>query len=287
MSAEERYLVDEYTLTNISSASTLRFIEEKRKPDKPDSEDEDGKLLALGNPTTTSLSSLPFAAQEASRIAEIYETEALLEDAASETMVRQQAAQAEIIHFAAHGEYNVANPSFSTVHLAADEANDGRLEVHELYGLDLTEATNLVVLSACETLLPNSGLNQHSIGGGDEIVALNRAFLYAGTPSVIASLWNVGDEATGLLMERFYTHLRAGYSKADALRQAQQDLRNDEQYAHPYYWAAFVLTGDGGESSPDPFDSWTWLIVGAIVVNLILLAFVSYLKRKAGETRDK
>lgn len=76
-------------------------------------------------------------------------------------------------------------------------------------------------------------------------MGLNRAFLYAGTPTVISSLWNVDDAATGLLMERFYTHWQAGMGKAEALQQAQKDVR--EKYPHPYYWAAFVLTGDGGK----------------------------------------
>jgi CHAT domain-containing protein len=75
-------------------------------------------------------------------------------------------------------------------------------------------------------------------------VGLTRAFIFAGTPSVIATLWNVNDHATGLLMEQFYTRLRAGGSKAAALQQAQQAVRKD--YPHPFYWGAFVLTGDGG-----------------------------------------
>ena len=84
------------------------------------------------------------------------------------------------------------------------------------------------------------------------MVSLNRAFLYAGTPSVMASLWSVDDKVTGLLMERFYTHLRSGMSKAEALRQAQMDVR--AEYPHPYYWAAFVLTGDGRKCDSESSD---------------------------------
>jgi hypothetical protein len=94
-----------------------------------------------------------------------------------------------------------------------------------------------VVLSACET-------NVGAVSAGDEVVGLNRAFLYAGTPTVMASLWNVDDEATALLMEQFYNHLREGISKGEALRQAQREVRTE--YPHPYYWSAFVLTGDPG-----------------------------------------
>ena len=83
---------------------------------------------------------------------------------------------------------------------------------------------------------------------GDEVVGLNRAFLYAGTPgtpTVIASLWTVDDEPTKLLMEDFYNYLRKGMDKAEALRRAQQAVKN--KYSHPYFWAAFSLSGDGGK----------------------------------------
>ena len=219
------YLIDNYTLFNLPSASMLRFLQDKRKPDS-------GELMALGNPTLD----LPFAKQEVEKISNLYATQPLLGRQATERAIRSQANQAGILHLATHGEYNPHSPLFSTLRLAPDNSYDGRLEVHEIYQLDLREATNLVVLSACQTQVGQ-------LSKGDELIGLNRAFLYAGTPSVIATLWNVDDPATGFLMERFYTYLRQGKSKAEALQQAQKDTR--VEYPHPYYWAAFVLTGDG------------------------------------------
>jgi len=93
---------------------------------------------------------------------------------------------------------------------------------------------SLVILSACET-----GLGH--LTNGDEMVGLSRAFIYAGTPSVISSLWMVEDESTSFLMERFYTHLQKK-NKAKSLRMAQ--LETKEKYEHPLYWAPFVLVGD-------------------------------------------
>jgi CHAT domain-containing protein len=226
-----RYLSDDYTLETLPSASVLRFLPEKRKL-------ETGTVLALGNPTTTELMpALHYAEQEVNTIAQLYGTQALLGAVATESAVLSQAGQVEILHIAAHGKYNPHNPLFSTLYLAPDAQHDGRLEVHEIYSLDLTTATNLVVLSACQTQMGQ-------LSKGDELVALSRAFLYAGTPSVMASLWSVDDRVTGLLMERFYIHLRAGMTKAEALRQAQMEVRSE--HPHPYYWAAFVLTGDQG-----------------------------------------
>ena len=179
------------------------------------------------------------AAKEAQAIAKLYQTQAFLEQKATERVLRSQVEESEIVHLAAHGEYNNRNPLFSTIHLAQDEREqyDGRLEVHEVYGLNLARA-KLVVLSACET-------NIGDLSKGDELVGLNRAFIYAQTPTVIASLWSVDDEPTSLLMEQFYTYLRRGMNKAQALRQAQQVVR--KIYPHPYFWAAFSLTGDGGK----------------------------------------
>jgi CHAT domain-containing protein len=108
--------------------------------------------------------------------------------------------------------------------------------VYEIFNLKLN--AELVVLSACET-----GLGKEVRGEG--LIGLTRAFLYAGTPSVAVSLWKVEDRSTAELMARFYRHLKDGRTKAGALRQAQLDLIGDKKFAHPYYWAPFVLVGEG------------------------------------------
>lgn len=223
----KRYLVDEYVITYAPSASVLKFIHDKRNPNE-------GRLLALGNPDQT----LGNATTEIRNIAQLYNAIPLLSSQATESQIHQQASQTDILHLAAHGVYDPFNPLFTRIELAADEEKryDGNLEVHEVYSMDLTNA-NLVVLSACETALGEQS-------AGDEIVGLTRAFLYAGAPSVITSLWNVDDESTAYLMTQFYTHYRGGMGVAAALRQAQFDTM--VEYPEPYYWAAFTLHGDGG-----------------------------------------
>jgi CHAT domain-containing protein len=99
------------------------------------------------------------------------------------------------------------------------------------------DQTSLVVLSGCQTEIGSPSL-------GDDVVALSGAFISAGASTVIASLWSVDDEASAILMKSFYTHLKQGMTKAEALREAQRETR--AKYAHPYYWAAFVLAGDPG-----------------------------------------
>ena len=119
----------------------------------------------------------------------------------------------------------------SALLLAPGNGEDGRLEVRELFATELS--ARLVVLSACET-----GLGK--LSRGDELVGLQRAFLYAGTPAVVTTLWKVDDRASFMLMRTFYEGLQ-GKGPTEALRAAQRALIVD--FPHPYAWAAFVLTG--------------------------------------------
>jgi len=234
-----RYLNEDHTLSTLPSASILQFLKGKRKPNA-------NTILALGNPEIAEpLKDLRFAKSEVDAITGLYKTTPLLGKKATEQAIWQKGGNAGILHLAAHGEYNPSNPLFSTIYLAGnrqaatDSHSDGRLEAREVYDLDL-KATNLVVLSACET-------QKGKLSTGDEVIGLSRAFIYAGTPSIIATLWSVDDEASGLLMQKFYKHLKGGMEKAEALRQAQIEIRTDPKYRHPYYWAAFTLTGDDGK----------------------------------------
>jgi len=143
----------------------------------------------------------------------------------------------DLVHVGAHGEYDASNPLFSRIVLAPDRAHDGFLEVLEILGdVDLT-GVNLVVLSAC-------GTGRGRPTGGDEVVGLVRAIHRAGSRGVIATLWDVDDDATAALMDAFYARLRSGASAAVASRDAQRAMLRRAPYRDPVYWAAFVLSGD-------------------------------------------
>jgi CHAT domain-containing protein len=139
---------------------------------------------------------------------------------------------------------NRANPLFSWIDLAPI-GDDGRFEVHEIYGLELD--ARLVVLSACETGLGGGALT--SAPAGDDWVGLTRAFLTAGADNVLASLWRVEDLATARLMERFYADLLSGASLPEALAASQRSLIRDQDTAHPFYWAGFSLVGEARDPS--------------------------------------
>lgn len=224
------YVGEEYTIYYLPSGSALPFIRRKIKP-------EGRKMLVLAWGEVEGLPVLANANQEARAAAAVFKASPVVGHEATESKLRSAVAAYNIIHLVAHGELNPVSPIRSLIHLAPDDKSDGKLEVGEVYGLNLSRAT-LVVLSACETQL-----GAHS--EGDDMVGLNRAFIFAGAPTVVASLWKVDDEATAEFMSHFYSQLQRG--KADALRFAQEELR--KKYPSPYYWAAFVLTGDPGKAT--------------------------------------
>jgi len=226
-SKSHRCLLEDFTITYAPSASALRFLRAKESP-------VEGTSLVLGDPVTPS-PRLPGAAEEAVSVARILGTTAHLGADARESLLFDLHGKTDLVHLAAHGLYDPANPLFSRIMLAASGTRDGNLTVQDiLSSVDLT-GVNLVVLSACQ-----SAVGARS--GGDEVVGLTRALLYAGTPGVISTLWNIDDAASAGLMEEFYRRLVAGASVADALRQAQ--LATKERYPDPKYWAAFMLSGD-------------------------------------------
>ncbi len=170
---------------------------------------------------------------EAITIASLLDGTCYLEGEATIARLIEQAPGSPIIHLATHGESRLDAPNFSYVRLA-----DGQLNAIDAFSLDLREC-ELVTLSGCETGLALSG-------GGDEQLGLGRAFLAAGVPSLIMSLWPVEDTATNELMKLFYLCLLKGESKVQALCSAQCQLMQDasSNYAHPFFWAAFRLVGD-------------------------------------------
>ena len=170
---------------------------------------------------------------EAKTLAAILHGRCYLEEETTIAQLIKQAPGSPIIHIATHGHARSDAPNFSFVQMA-----DGQLNAIDAFSLDLRKC-ELVTLSGCETGLSLSG-------GGDEQLGLGRAFLAAGTRSLLLSLWPVEDRATNALMQTFYQRLLRGESKLQALRAAQCSLLASQSaaYSHPYFWAAFRLVGD-------------------------------------------
>jgi CHAT domain-containing protein len=187
---------------------------------------------------------LPFSRHEAKAILAVTPAgagmEALDFKATRAKAIDSELAQYRILHFATHGLLDDAHPELSgLVFSMVDEQGkqqNGFLELQDIYNLNLS--ADLVVLSACET-----GLGKEVRGEG--LIGLTRGFMYAGAPRVVASLWNVDDEATATLMGLFYQAMeQQRMSPAAALRHAQVEISKQDRWHDPYYWAGFVLQGE-------------------------------------------
>ncbi len=214
------------SLRSLPSASVLPYLAQRRTPAAR-------RLLALGNPDVGDARyDLKFAEEEVRAIAGTFgEARVLVREQASKDAFRRLAEGASHIHFAGHGRFDSDAPMASGLMLAGARPGEGFLSLADLYALQLD--ADLVTLSACET-----GLGK--VQNGDDVVGLARGFLYAGSRSIVASLWKVDDQATSSLMTRFYENLKT-LNKRDALREAQ--LATRRQHPPPFYWAAFQLTG--------------------------------------------
>ncbi|OLC87543.1 MAG: hypothetical protein DMD38_05045 [Gemmatimonadetes bacterium] len=231
MDSSGHFLVERYDLAMTPSASVWIAL-----GDRP-AEPSDGGVLAFAPQAAT----LPGSSQEVAAIRRLAGADAqvLSGSAATESAFRRLAPTRRVLHLATYGVLNKQNPLFSFVKLAAEGAEDGRLEVHEVFGLHL--AADLVVLSACQTGLASGALAD--VPAGDDWVGLTRAFLHAGARQVVATLWPVDDWATAALMDRFYGVGDVAAEPAGALAEAQRALIKMPATAHPFYWAGFVSTG--------------------------------------------
>lgn len=223
-----KFLVDDFALFYLPSAGVWQYTTGRRQPRK------NLKVLAIGNPDLGDPAlALPFAEHEVGTIRWNFpDITVLTEERATEKWVKANISIFGVIHLASHGEFDAVNPLFSAIRLTKSGDGDGKLDAAEVLGLEIK--ADMVVLSACQT-----GLGK--VTGGDDVIGLNRAFFYAGTHTVIASLWRVSDVSTAVLIKSFYRAFVSG-DKADSLRLAILHVKN--RYQHPGYWGAFVLVGD-------------------------------------------
>ncbi|MCP4442702.1 MAG: CHAT domain-containing protein [Aureispira sp.] len=207
------------------------------------------------------LAPLPAARKEVEELAKNFEGNFVFDSLATERFFKEEAGNYGIIHVAMHGLLNNENGALSSLAFTedGDSIDNNFLQAYEISKMDLNAA--LVVLSACET-----GYGKFETGNG--IASLARAFMYAGVPSMIVSLWQVNDQATSKIMQRLYQNLATGVNKAEALRQAKLNyLKNAKGVAgHPAFWSPFVQIGDSRPIEVTKrqsfWESWGWSIAG-------------------------
>ena len=255
----KRYLVEDYTLVVNPSASVFaRAIELSLRKQKSEPE----TFLGFGNPRFDQqrfprLQALPASEQELERIQLLYPHRLIFNRRqATESALVKQIGEYEIVHLATHALSDKQSSMLSAIVLA-DEPHfatrtaaaaktpdgivlDGALQAQEVYNLK-PERTRLVVLSSCRSGLGDERRNE-ALGG------LAQAFLVAGVPAVVASLWDIDDDSAAGLMEKFHAAHRVNKLPfGQALRQAQLSFlqTSSVKRRHPFFWATFIVTGDG------------------------------------------
>jgi CHAT domain-containing protein len=267
-------LIEKHTILTAPSIQVLQLTRQQweRLKEQGLSPLQGKNAVIVGNPTMPTmslipgeppqqLSPLPNSEKEAVAIANLLNTQALIGDQATKTAIMPQLPNARLIHLATHGLLDDIRGLGSAIALAPDPTEprpvtlasvpgqgeatrrfapgagelgtiNGLLTAEEI--LDLKLNAELVVLSACDT-----GRGRIT---GDGVIGLSRALISAGVPSVIVSLWAVGDAPTADLMTAFYQYLQQNPDKAQALRQAMLTTMKD--HPNPVDWAAFTLIGE-------------------------------------------
>ncbi len=253
-----RFLVESKPIHLAASATVFALLKKERREGRPI------RLTAFGDPqypvnaprgqeaapqvrvalrSGFDLTPLPATRGEVESLRRLYPQASRVYLGAEATEGRAKAVGEETthLHIASHGLLDDRFPLDSALAFSIppdwqEGEDNGLLQAWEIFEQVRIDA-DLVTLSACDT-----GLGK--IFGGEGLQGLTRAFQYAGARSVFASLWSVSDHSTGELMKRFYGYLKAGQSKADALRNAQLDLLRDPELSHPFHWAGFELVGD-------------------------------------------
>ncbi len=197
------------------------------------------KLVAFANADK----SLPSAEVEVNKLKNLFaDAEIYSRDEATEEKIRSLSkGQFNALHLATHGnmDYGEITKSFLTMAkkgAESDTKNDGQLTINEVWGLTNLRNYKLVTLSACKT-----AISEEFAKGW--LVSPANAFLKVGVQTVVASLWQVEDEATSILMSEFYSNLKT-MPKSEALQKAKIKLIKNPKYAFPYFWAPFIMVGD-------------------------------------------
>lgn len=183
------------------------------------------------------------------------------------------AGQASILHLASHAISSQSDSIEPRVYFYSRDS-DSYLTAEEIYPLKIP--ADMVVLSAC-----NTNIGEYAAGEG--VLSLGRSFAYAGTRSIVASLWPVNDQSTAMVMEGFYKYLKHGNTKDESLRKAKLTYLDavDPRYQHPFYWASFVAYGNMESIAYGPNKLLLYLLGAGLI---LVVAFLFYRQRRLAVT---
>ncbi|MBN2522187.1 MAG: CHAT domain-containing protein [Bacteroidales bacterium] len=217
---------------------------------------------------------IPGVIEEVNSIKNLIPSDVYLGKDATETNFRNTAEKYDILHLAMHTVIDNENPMFSKLifTLGEDSLNDGLLNTYEIFSLKLK--AQLVVLSACST-------GEGSYKQGEGVMSLARSFAYAGTPSMLMTLWEVEDRSGVKLMKDFYTYLLKGKSKSEAMRYAKMQFIEyaKPENSHPFFWSAYITMGNNDALFNSHCLPFVYIITGIAIAVVVLVMFPMIKKR--------
>lgn len=257
------WAIRDYEFSYLYSMGLWMYLEETRPTKRPEPillafqptypESEMGEGLFAER--RAGFGPLKFSEEEVKGISNFYTTKILSGPRANEANFYEMANEYPIIHISSHAMVPEKKQRDAFIALSQSDHGeyDDSLKIEELYTQRLK--AEMVVLSACETALGE-------LAEGEGVLSLGRAFTYAGARSLIMSLWEVNDESTAEIMTTFYKHLAEGDSKSTALRKAKLAYieKSDQLESQPYFWAAFLASGDMQALPEKSSNSWLWLL---------------------------
>lgn len=282
---DKKFLIDKFLISYSPSLSVYLFQKEK-------SAGKNKTVLLVGDPRVNTndfalsyrgglleddsfnsrniaLFPLEYSKQEINNLNKLVsDGQVLISEKATESNFKENAEKSKVIHLSTHS-FLYKNQPLILFSQTEDSHNDGFLETTEI--LELALNSELVVLSSCR-----SGLGR--IDEAEGVIGMQKAFFEAGAKSIIVSLWDVNDRYTSYLMQSFYEFLSEGNNKAEALQKAKLNFK-EKHSSNPYYWSAFVLSGDVSEIDLKKSISSSYLYL-LILIALLLTVFIYFLTKK-------
>ncbi|MBC2844745.1 CHAT domain-containing protein [Winogradskyella flava] len=216
----------------------------------------------------------PFTTDLAEEYSQLFNGTSFINEKASKQIFKSEAREHKIIHIGTHAESNNVSPELSRLIFAKDVVNeeDNSLYTFEIYNENLS--SNLAILTACETGKP-------TFQSGEGMISLAHAFNYAGSESILTSLWKIDEQSSTKIIDNFYGHLKNGLPKDLALQKAKLDYLStaEGRTLSPQYWAGLVLIGDTSPIDLDTSKSWVWWLIMGIVIMLLFLILIRNSKK--------
>jgi CHAT domain-containing protein len=209
----------------------------------------------------------PFSVDLAKEYSKLFRGDFFINDKASKQIFTKEANEHKIIHIGTHAESNNISPELSRLIFAKNNPDeDNSLYAYEIYNQNLN--SNLAILTACETGKP-------TYQSGEGMISLAHAFNYAGSESILTSLWKIDEQSSSKIIDLFYKNLSKGMAKDKALRQAKLDyiVTAEGRTANPQYWAGLVLIGDTMPIDLKDSSNYIWHILITVFIVLIIVFF--------------